>query len=63
MKNIGSMKLIKEEVKEVVLVLLCFLIFGFFIGVLFGVGVIIVVFLVYGMECNFVFKVKKEEFG
>ncbi|EGR4238620.1 tripartite tricarboxylate transporter permease, partial [Vibrio cholerae] len=63
MKNIGSMKLTKEEVKEAAPVSLRSSILGFFTGVLPGAGATIAAFLAYGMERNLAPKDKKEEFG
>ncbi|TVO40326.1 tripartite tricarboxylate transporter permease, partial [Vibrio cholerae] len=63
MKNIGSMKLTKEEVKEAAPVSLRSSILGFFTGVLPGAGATIAAFLAYGMERNLAPKAKKEEFG
>ncbi|ENM5786618.1 tripartite tricarboxylate transporter permease [Vibrio metoecus] len=63
MKNIGSMKLTKEEVKEAAPVSLRSSILGFFTGVLPGAGATIAAFLAYGMERNLAPKGKKEEFG
>ncbi|AOY47077.1 TPA: tripartite tricarboxylate transporter permease [Vibrio cholerae] len=63
MKNIGSMKLTKEEIKEAAPVSLRSSILGFFTGVLPGAGATIAAFLAYGMERNLAPKDKKEEFG
>ncbi|EGR4208303.1 tripartite tricarboxylate transporter permease [Vibrio cholerae] len=63
MKNIGSMKLTKEEVKEAAPVSVRSSILGFFTGVLPGAGATIAAFLAYGMERNLAPKAKKEEFG
>ncbi|EGQ8388347.1 TPA: tripartite tricarboxylate transporter permease [Vibrio cholerae] len=63
MKNIGSMKLTKEEVKEAAPVSLRSSILGFFTGVLPGAGATIAAFLAYGMERNLAPQAKKEEFG
>ncbi|ENM5815774.1 tripartite tricarboxylate transporter permease [Vibrio mimicus] len=63
MKNIGSMKLTKEEIKEAAPVSLRSSILGFFTGVLPGAGATIAAFLAYGMERNLAPKGKKEEFG
>ncbi|MDH3910549.1 MAG: tripartite tricarboxylate transporter permease, partial [Rhodospirillales bacterium] len=49
-KNLGSMKLGKEEVKEMVPVIGRSSVLGFFIGVLPGAGATIASFLAYGME-------------
>lgn len=63
MLKIGLIKLIKEEVKDMVFVVGCLFLFGFIVGVLLGVGVMIVSFMVYVIECNFVLKVLKDKFG
>ncbi|EGR0412391.1 tripartite tricarboxylate transporter permease [Vibrio cholerae] len=63
MKNIGSMKLTREEVREAAPVSLRSSILGFFTGVLPGAGATIAAFLAYGMERNLAPKAKKEEFG
>ncbi|PAR32263.1 tripartite tricarboxylate transporter permease [Vibrio metoecus] len=63
MKNIGSMKLTREEIKEAAPVSLRSSILGFFTGVLPGAGATIAAFLAYGMERNLAPKGKKEEFG
>ncbi len=63
MKNIGSMKLTKEEGKEAAPGSLRSSILGFFTGVLPGAGATIAAFLAYGMERNLAPKAKKEEFG
>jgi putative tricarboxylic transport membrane protein len=63
MSNIGSMKVTKEEVKEVAPVSIRSSILGFFTGVLPGAGATIAAFLSYGMERNLAPKEKKEEFG
>lgn len=60
MKNIGSMKLTKEEVKEAAPVSLRSSILGFFTGVLPGAGATIAAFLAYGMERNLAPKAKKK---
>ncbi|WP_047042825.1 tripartite tricarboxylate transporter permease [Vibrio mexicanus] len=63
MSDIGSMKVTKEEIKEVAPVSLRSSILGFFTGVLPGAGATIAAFLSYGMERNLAPKDKKEEFG
>lgn len=63
LSNIGSMKITKEEVKEVAPVSLRSSILGFFTGVLPGAGATIASFLAYGMERNLAPKAKQEEFG
>lgn len=61
--SIGSMKVTKEEIKEVAPVSLRSSILGFFTGVLPGAGATIAAFLSYGMERNLAPKEKREEFG
>ncbi|CCN48861.1 putative Tricarboxylate transport membrane protein TctA [Vibrio nigripulchritudo MADA3029] len=61
--NLGSMKVTKEEVKEVAPVSLRSSFLGFFTGVLPGAGATIAAFLSYGMERNLAPKEKREEFG
>lgn len=63
LSNIGSMKVTKEEIKEVAPVSIRSSILGFFTGVLPGAGATIAAFLSYGMERNLAPKEKKEEFG
>ncbi len=63
MSDIGSMKVTKEEFKEVAPVSIRSSILGFFTGVLPGAGATIAAFLSYGMERNLAPKEKKEEFG
>jgi len=63
LSEIGSMKISKEEIKEVAPVALRSSILGFFIGVLPGAGATIAAFLSYGLERNLAPKDKKEEFG
>ncbi|MCX8763436.1 tripartite tricarboxylate transporter permease [Vibrio parahaemolyticus] len=63
LSNIGSMKVTKEEIKEVVPVSIRSSILGFFTGVLPGAGATIAAFLSYGLERNLAPKEKKEEFG
>ncbi len=61
--NLGSMKVSKEEVKEMVPVIGRSSILGFFIGVLPGAGATIASFLAYGMERNMASAEEKEKFG
>ncbi|MCL9780571.1 tripartite tricarboxylate transporter permease [Vibrio sp. S4M6] len=63
LNNIGSMKVSKEEIKEVAPVSLRSSVLGFFTGVLPGAGATIAAFLSYGMERNLAPKKKREEFG
>ncbi|MGC9462050.1 tripartite tricarboxylate transporter permease, partial [Vibrio genomosp. F10] len=63
MANIGSMKVTKEEFKEVAPVSIRSSILGFFTGVLPGAGATIAAFLSYGMERSLAPKDKKKEFG
>ncbi|EGQ9120469.1 tripartite tricarboxylate transporter permease [Vibrio parahaemolyticus] len=63
LSNIGSMKVTKEEIKEVAPVSIRSSILGFFTGVLPGAGATIAAFLSYGLERNLAPKEKKEEFG
>ncbi|WP_375754061.1 tripartite tricarboxylate transporter permease [Vibrio sp. HN007] len=63
MSDIGSMKVTKEEIKEVAPVSIRSSIVGFFTGVLPGAGATIAAFLSYGMERNLAPKNKQKEFG
>ena len=63
MAALGSMKLSKEEVKEVAPTVARSSVFGFIIGVLPGAGATIASFLAYGMERNFASAKEKLEFG
>ncbi|GAK15939.1 LOW QUALITY PROTEIN: tricarboxylate transport membrane protein TctA [Vibrio sp. JCM 19053] len=64
LSNIGSMKVTKEEIKDVAPVSIRSSILGFFTGVLPGAGATIAAFfLSYGMERNLAPKEKKDEFG
>ena len=63
MAALGSMKLSKEEVKEVAPTVARTSIFGFIIGVLPGAGATIASFLAYGMERNFASAKEKLKFG
>lgn len=63
LSNIGSMKVTKDEIKDVAPVSIRSSILGFFTGVLPGAGATIAAFLSYGMERNLAPKEKKEEFG
>jgi len=61
--DIGSLKLSRDEVKEMAPVIGRSSVLGFFIGVLPGAGATIASFLAYGMERNLARGAKKEEFG
>lgn len=63
MSNIGSMKVTKEEFKDVAPTSIRSSILGFFTGVLPGAGATIAAFLSYGMERNLAPKDKQKEFG
>ncbi|KAB0303820.1 tripartite tricarboxylate transporter permease [Vibrio fortis] len=63
MSDIGSMKVTKEEVKDVAPVSIRSSILGFFTGVLPGAGATIAAFLSYGMERSLAPKEKQTEFG
>ncbi|ADZ92148.1 tripartite tricarboxylate transporter permease [Marinomonas mediterranea] len=63
MAALGSMKLSKEEVKEVAPTVARSSVFGFIIGVLPGAGATIASFLAYGMERNFASVKEKLKFG
>jgi len=63
LSEIGSMKVTKEEVKEVAPVAFRSSILGFFVGVLPGAGATIAAFLSYGLERNLAPKEKRSEFG
>ena len=62
-KNLGSMKLNKEEVKEMMPVIGRSSVLGFFVGVLPGAGATIASFLAYGMEQRLAGPKKGAEFG
>ncbi|MFT5559674.1 MAG: putative tricarboxylic transport membrane protein [Psychromonas sp.] len=61
--DLGSMKITKEEFKELAPVSIRSSILGFFVGVLPGAGATIAAFLSYGLERNLAPKDKREEFG
>ncbi|NGN96809.1 tripartite tricarboxylate transporter permease [Grimontia sp. S25] len=63
MAALGSMKLSKEEVKEVAPTVARSSVFGFIVGVLPGAGATIASFLSYGLERNLAPKRLKEKFG
>lgn len=62
-KDLGSMKITKEEFKELAPVSIRSSILGFLVGVLPGAGATIAAFLSYGLERNIAPKDKREEFG
>lgn len=62
-KNLGSMKLSKEEIKDVAPVVARSSVLGFFVGVLPGAGATIASFLAYGMERNLASAKEKLRFG
>ncbi len=61
--QIGSLKLAKQELKEMVPTVGRSSILGFFVGVLPGAGATIASFLAYGMERNLATKPQQEKFG
>lgn len=63
LKNLGSMKLSKEEVKTMIPVIGRSSVLGFFTGVLPGAGATIASFLAYGMERNIASAKEKLQFG
>jgi putative tricarboxylic transport membrane protein len=62
-KNLGSLKLSRQEVKDIAPAVGRSSILGFFVGILPGAGATIASFLAYGMERNLAPDEKKEEFG
>ena len=62
-KDIGSLKISKEEVKEMIPVIGRSSILGFFVGVLPGAGATIASFLAYGMERSLASAREKLKFG
>jgi len=62
-KGIGSLKLSKKEVKEMIPTIARSSVLGFFIGVLPGAGATIASFLAYGMERSFAKAKEKLNFG
>ncbi len=62
-KDIGSLKLSKDEVKEIMPVIGRSSVLGFFIGVLPGAGATIASFLAYGMERSIASAKEKLKFG
>ncbi|MDP6969351.1 MAG: tripartite tricarboxylate transporter permease [Gammaproteobacteria bacterium] len=63
MSSLGSMKLSKEEVKQVAPTAARSSLFGFLVGVLPGAGATIAAFLAYGIERNLSPRAIKEKFG
>ena len=61
--DLGSIKVSKEETKQMAKTIPRSSILGFIIGVLPGAGATIASFLAYGMERNFVSNEEKEKFG
>jgi len=62
-QGLGSLKLKREEVKDIAPAVGRSSILGFFVGVLPGAGATIASFLAYGMERNVAPKEKQQEFG
>lgn len=62
-QDLGSLKLTKEEIKEVAPVVARSSVLGFFVGVLPGAGATIASFLAYGMERNLASAKQKLQFG
>ena len=62
-QKLGSMKLSKEEIKDVAPVVARSSVLGFFVGVLPGAGATIASFLAYGMERNLASVKQKLSFG
>ncbi|WP_420553824.1 tripartite tricarboxylate transporter permease [Neptuniibacter marinus] len=63
MSKLGSMKLSKEEIKEVAPTIARSSVFGFLVGVLPGAGATIASFLAYGLERNLASVKEKLKFG
>ncbi|WP_426415687.1 tripartite tricarboxylate transporter permease [Aestuariirhabdus sp. LZHN29] len=63
MSELGSMKLSKEEVKEIAPTVARSSVFGFLVGVLPGAGATIASFLAYGFERNIASAKQKLQFG
>ena len=61
--DLGSIKVNKEETKQMAVTIPRSSILGFIVGVLPGAGATIASFLAYGMERNFVNDKEKEKFG
>ena len=62
-QGLGSMKISKEEIKDVAPVVARSSVLGFFVGVLPGAGATIASFLAYGMERNLASAKEKLRFG
>lgn len=62
-KNLGSLKLSRQEAKDIAPTVGRSSILGFFVGILPGAGATIASFLAYGMERNLAPDEKKGEFG
>lgn len=62
-ESLGSLKVSRQEVKDVAPVVGRSSILGFFVGILPGAGATIASFLAYGMERNLASERQKEEFG
>ncbi len=62
-ESIGSLKITKEEVKEMIPTVGRSSVLGFFVGVLPGAGATIASFLAYGMERSFASAKEKLKFG
>ncbi|WP_429159800.1 tripartite tricarboxylate transporter permease [Aeromonas media] len=63
LQQLGSLKLSKDEVKEIAPPIARSSVLGFLIGVLPGAGATIASFMAYGAERNFARKGKRNEFG
>ncbi|MBL0654698.1 tripartite tricarboxylate transporter permease [Aeromonas caviae] len=63
MQQLGSLKLSRDEVKEIAPPIARSSVLGFLIGVLPGAGATIASFMAYGAERNFAHKGKRDEFG
>ncbi|MCE9944790.1 tripartite tricarboxylate transporter permease [Aeromonas media] len=63
MQQLGSLKLSRDEVKEIAPPIARSSVLGFLIGVLPGAGATIASFMAYGAERNFARKAKRDEFG
>ncbi|WP_262110600.1 tripartite tricarboxylate transporter permease [Aeromonas sp. Marseille-Q5825] len=63
MQQLGSLKLSRDEVKEIAPPIARSSVLGFLIGVLPGAGATIASFMAYGAERNFARKDKRDEFG
>lgn len=62
-KRIGSLKVTKQEIKEIIPSIGRSSVLGFFVGVLPGAGATLASFLAYGMERNLASPEEKEKFG